>query len=275
LYGSAVEGCQESKPMSKGNEGFLSVLACSARESVRGGYYDCGSQRRRGRRSLVQAVESAEGVAIIAEVKFVSPADGKLRGRSDAAGIAEEYERGGAVAVSVLTERKHFGGELEDLAAVKGRVGIPVLMKDVIVDKRQVDAAGSLGADAVLLIAELYGSGLADSTLDGMIDYVHSKKMEVLLEAHSSAGYERALRSGADLVGINNRDLKTLRVSVQRSVRLLGMFSRSKPVVCESGLVNRGQIVRLGALGADAFLVGSALMKADDREGLLRELRGV
>lgn len=262
------------KHMLAKDDGFIAILARTAKEAVAEGYYGCSEHGGLPRRSLLRAVQGARKPAIIAEVKFVSPAEGKLGEGSRAARIAEDYERGGAVAVSVLAERQHFGGSLADVGEVKGNVGIPVVMKDVIVDRVQVDAAKRLGADAVLLIAEIFSGDFAEEPVDEMIAYAQSQGLEVLLEAHDAVGYEAALRSEADLVGINNRDLRTLAVSLDNSRALLRRFPKSKPVVCESGFRNAGDIAALGALGADAFLVGSVLMGSDDRVRKLRELRG-
>lgn len=256
-------------------EGFLAALVSAARETVRSGYYSVEPSARGERMSLLAAVRRGVGgrTRVIAEVKFESPVDGKLGG-GEAASIALEYQRGGAAAVSVLTEPRAFGGRLEHLAAVKESVEIPVLMKDVVVDRAQVEAAARLGADAVLLIESVFERGMAEQGLEEMVGLAHSLGLEVLLEVHSEGEYLRALGSGADIVGINNRSLDTLRVSLDFSAELLSKHAHQKPVVCESGIRTREQILMLESLGADAFLVGSHLMKSRDRARAVMELTG-
>jgi indole-3-glycerol phosphate synthase len=209
---------------------------------------------------------------IICEVKFVSPVEGRLRADSDVGEIATAYERAGAIAVSVITEPKHFGGDLDYLAEVKKRVNIPVLMKDVVIDSAQIEAAARLGADAVLLIEGIFERRLAGLHVDEMIQVAHSSGLEVVLEVHTEFEYQAAIETKADIVGINNRNLESLDVSLETSRRILTRYPRPKPVVSESGLKSREDLLALRSLGADAFLVGSALMKSPDPSAVIRAM---
>ncbi len=258
--------------MQRAGESFLGELVRAAEARVARGYYTTKGRKKAGRRSLVRALKTAERVPIIAEVKFRSLADGRLAPQADVAKIAKAYERGGAVGVSVLTEPEHFDGRLEYLAEVRGAVNLPVLMKDIIVDEVQVRAAESLGADAVLLMASAFDGEKGRKRLGELMSCAHDKGLEVLLEVQDEVEFGNALAGEAEVVGINNRDMRTLEVSLATSKRLLGMGPHPKPVICESGIRTRGEISSLRRLGADGFLLGSALMRAEDPEGTLRAL---
>lgn len=226
------------------------------------------------RRSLRRAIAATNFLPIIAEVKYRSPAEGPIRRAEGAAGMARLYARGGAVAISVLTEEKHFEGRLGFVPDVKDAVGIPVLMKDIFLDPVQIDAAERIGADAVLLIAGLFTRALSAASLQEMIAHSHSRGLEVLLETHTAEEYLMAGQTEADLVGINNRNLDTLEVSLDTSYRLLGSYPRVKPVVCESGIKTRKEAVSLIKAGANALLIGSTLMRSRDPTESIRRLAG-
>jgi indole-3-glycerol phosphate synthase len=261
--------------MQRADESFLGELVQAAEARVANGYYRVEGRKKAKRRSLVMALKDVKRVPIIAEVKFRSPAVGKLApqgGVAKVAMIAKAYQRGGAVGVSVLTEPEHFDGRLEFLSSVREAVDLPVLMKDIIVDEVQVRAAKRLGADAVILIASAFDGGKDRNRLDGLAGCAHDEGLEVLLEVHDETEFASALAGEADVVGINNRNLRTLEVSLATSKRLLELGPQSKPVVCESGIRARGEISSLRRLGADGFLLGTVLMKAEDPEGMLRAL---
>ncbi len=259
--------------MQRAGEEFLSRLAASAREAVAMGRYEV-DRHPSPRRSLRRAIAATDFLPIIAEVKYRSPAEGPIRRAEGAAGMARLYARGGAVAISVLTEEKHFEGRLEFVPDVKDAVGIPVLMKDIFLDPVQIDAAERIGADAVLLIAGLFTRALSAASLQEMIAHSHSRGLEVLLETHTAEEYLMACQTEADLVGINNRNLDTLEVSLDTSYRLLGSYPRVKPVVCESGIKTRKEAVSLIKAGANALLIGSTLMRSRDPTESIRRLAG-
>ncbi|TLY06131.1 MAG: indole-3-glycerol-phosphate synthase [Thaumarchaeota archaeon] len=259
--------------MQRAGEEFLSRLAASAREAVAMGRYEV-DRHPSPRRSLRRAIAATNFLPIIAEVKYRSPAEGPIRRAEGAAGMARLYARGGAVAISVLTEEKHFEGRLGFVPDVKDAVGIPVLMKDIFLDPVQIDAAERIGADAVLLIAGLFTRALSAASLQEMIAHSHSRGLEVLLETHTAEEYLMAGQTEADLVGINNRNLDTLEVSLDTSYRLLGSYPRVKPVVCESGIKTRKEAVSLIKAGANALLIGSTLMRSRDPTESIRRLAG-
>ncbi|HUI01853.1 MAG TPA: indole-3-glycerol-phosphate synthase [Nitrososphaerales archaeon] len=266
---------------------FIFTLARSAAKNVDGGYYrDLGREGSRlPHRSLRSAILKARRTPLIAEIKFTSPAEGKLRPAGDVSKIARAYERGGVAGISVLTEPRHFDGDVRYVPLVKKAVGVPVLMKDIVIDPVQIDAAARLGADAVLFIAAIFTNRLSRAPLDVMFSRARAKGLEVLFEAHREEEYRLALGSDADIVGINNRNLNTLEVSLETSKRLLadGKGERERlrkqgrllPVISESGIRTRAEIEELSELGADGFLIGSAFMKSADLEAEVRSLTGV
>jgi indole-3-glycerol phosphate synthase len=258
--------------MQRADNTILEMLARTAEARVKNGYYQIRGERRRETKSLLAALRVPGRIPVIAEVKFRSPSEGTIAGGGDPAEIAKEYERGGAAAVSVLTEPENFGGDIASLPDISGSLDIPVMMKDVIIDPIQVEAAARSGADAVLLISGVLSLGSVNRSMADLVDVAHCKGLEVVAEVHDEAEFDEALRGRADIVGINNRDLRNFSVSLDTSARILLRGPRTKPVICESGICKREDIARLKALGADGFLVGSALMKADDREAALREL---
>jgi indole-3-glycerol phosphate synthase len=221
-------------------------------------------------RSLIAAIEKAkrEGrTPIIAEVKKGSPSRGKIR-NIEPEKAAPKMEKGGACALSVLTD-KHFSGKVCFLRKVKGVVDIPVLRKDFIVDGFQLYESRGNGANAVLLIAAL----LKDKTAL-YVDKAHELGLEALVEAHDETDLEYALDSGGRLIGINNRDLKTLKTDLRVTERLAPLIPKNKIIVSESGIETREDIMRLQNAGASAFLVGTSIMQAKDIEKRVRKLTG-
>ncbi len=212
---------------------------------------------------------SAPGIAVIAEFKRRSPSAGKLRGDADVGEMVSAYERGGAAALSVLTEGPHFEGALEDLRQARAACGLPILRKDFIVDPYQLHEARSAGADAVLLIV----AALQRPALMELHEQARELGLDVLVEVHDSAELEVALSVGADLIGVNNRDLRDFSVDVQRTARLLAEMPTGIVVVSESGIASAEQLRELQEQGVQAVLVGELLMRAQDPEQALRALR--
>ena len=209
--------------------------------------------------SLAAAL-SAPGPNVIAEVKFASPSEGVLRlgaAPNEAARIAASYAHAGAAAVSVLTEPDFFGGDISFLAAARGSCPTtPLLMKDFMVDEYQLELARSAGADAVLLIAALLGPRLRD-----MHEIARSLGLSALIEVHDEAEFDEALKAGGSLIGVNSRNLKTLKVDLAVARRLAVRLPRGAIAVAESGLNSRADVDSLAALGYKGFLIGSALMR--------------
>jgi len=210
-------------------------------------------------------------LAVIAEVKRVSPALGALRRIADPAALARSYAAAGAAAISVLTEPRHWGGSLDDLRAVRAAVEVPVLCKDVIVDERQVLAARAAGADAILLI----GEALDPARLAALVALATSLGMGALVEAHEPEAFRRVLASSAPVVGVNARDLRRPATLDWRRVdTLAGLVTGEQVLVAESGIGAVADAERLPQR-VDAVLVGTALVTADDPAPLLRALAGV
>lgn len=224
-------------------------------------------------RSLTKSIAARrqlDELAVIAEVKRRSPSVGAIREDVDPASQGSRYDAGGAAGISVLTERDHFGGSIADLRAVRAAVDVPVLRKDFVVDERQLRGARAAGADAVLLIAAVLDD---DGRLAELVEVAHGLDLEVLLEVHDEHDLERALASRADVIGINNRDLRSFVVDLAVSERLAPLAAHDpRPVVAESGVRGIADASRMRDAGVDALLVGEALMRARHAGGLLREL---
>lgn len=184
------------------------------------------------------------------------------------AGRAAAYERGGAVALSVLTDQFYFGGSLADLAAARAATRLPVLRKDFTIDEFQVIEAAAHGADAILLIAAV----LEASRISSLRELASGLEMAALVEVHDEAELERALEAGADIIGVNNRDLRTFEVSLETSLRLAGKIPAGIVKVAESGIHTAADIRRLS--GFDAFLVGEHLMQCAEPASAIRDLVG-
>lgn len=209
--------------------------------------------------SLWSAI-SAPGVGVIAEVKRASPSRGPIAPGLDAVGAAGAYLAGGAVAISVLTEPDGFGGSLDDLRAVSA-LGAPTLRKDFLVDAYQVWEARAAGAAAVLLIV----AALDDATLASLAAEAQRAGLDALVEVHDAAELARATRAGARLIGVNARDLRTFSVDPERFGALASVRPPGVLLVAESGVRGPEDVARLGALGADAVLVGESVVTAEDR----------
>ncbi len=207
---------------------------------------------------------------IIAEIKRASPSEGDIRPGLDAAAVAREYAAAGAAAISVLCEPHRFKGSRADLAAVRGVVEVPLLCKDFVAGRYPIAAARVAGASAVLLIAAV----LEDRELRELREYAEAVGLEALVEAHTAEEVNRAVGSGARVVGVNCRDLRTFSTDPGITAGLLGMIPAGCTRIAESGIRGAADVARLRAAGADGFLVGTALMKAEKPGVKLKELIG-
>jgi indole-3-glycerol phosphate synthase len=210
------------------------------------------------------------GISVIAEFKRRSPSAGDISASAEVARQVAAYERGGAAAISVLTDERHFGGSLEDLRAARAACSLPILRKDFIVDPYQLCEAAVNGADAVLLIV----GALDDSALRALDQEARDLDLDCLVEVHDAAELERALELDADVIGINNRNLDQGTVDVSTTYELMPDVPAGKTVVAESGISSRAELEELERVGVDAVLIGGALMSAADPEALARELSG-
>jgi indole-3-glycerol phosphate synthase len=210
------------------------------------------------------------GISVIAEHKRRSPSAGVIREGAEPVEIVRAYERGGAAALSILTEPFHFGGSLDDLRAARAASHLPVLRKDFIVDSYQLYESAAAGADAILLIV----AALAPEELGELHREAWSLDLDVLVEVHDEPELEVALEVEAEVIGINNRDLGDFSVDIERTFELLSDIPTGKTVVSESGFTTRDQLDELDRVGVDAVLIGETLMRAPDVEAACRELTG-
>ncbi len=251
---------------------FLDVLARDAKETINKGYYEALTQTATSSISLKKAILETKNAPVITEIKAASPSAGTIRKNVKASRIAEDMEKGGAVAISVLTEPKHFKGSLRSLAEARKAVKLPILMKDIIISPVQLEAASKAGANAALLIEALFDRGYCECDIREMIAKAHSKSLEVLLETHTESEFRFAISTDADMIGINNRDLGTLKVDLGVTRRILeGNDAKGKIVVSESGITTPADLHFLRECGAHAFLVGSAIMLTDNVEKKVKE----
>lgn len=220
-----------------------------------------------GRRDFLAAL-TGHPPAVIAEIKRASPSRGVLSKDFEPAAIGGAYQRGGAAALSVLTDQKHFGGCLSDLASARSAVNLPVLRKDFTIDRRHVYEAAAHGADAILLIAAI----LSERELRDFRELAERYRMAALVEIHDEEELRPALASGARIVGVNNRDLRTFEVNLDVSLRLAARIPAGVVRVTESGIHSAGDVRLLGEAGYQAFLVGEHLMKSSDPAQALRAL---
>lgn len=256
-------------------EGTLGRIVAEARtrvEALRG--HAAAMEERAAAASPVPSLADAlrrDTVGVLAEVKRASPSKGAIRPGLDAAAQARAYEQGGARGISVLTEPHHFGGSAADLEAVRRAVGLPALRKDFHVDPLQLVEARALGASAALLIAR----ALDPERLAAMADTAHGLGLEVLVEIRDERELERAVRTGARLIGVNNRNLETLAIDLEATDRLVPLIPADRIAVAESGIVTAGDVLRAAQAGADAVLVGSSISAAADPVSATRALTGV
>ncbi|HEY7535816.1 MAG TPA: indole-3-glycerol phosphate synthase TrpC [Thermodesulfobacteriota bacterium] len=218
--------------------------------------------------NFLEAIKPNGRVKIIAEVKRASPSKGVLREDFNPIKIAKSYKEGGASAISVLTDRRYFQGDLSHLQDIKKTVSMSLLRKDFIIAPYQIYEARYYGADAVLLIAAV----LDIKTITELLNLTHSLGMKAVVEVHNEEELERALLAGSEIVGINNRDLKTFTVSLDVSIRLSRLVPNSKVVVSESGFSSSEEIKRLMNEGIYVFLIGERFMKASDPGNELRAM---
>jgi indole-3-glycerol phosphate synthase len=224
----------------------------------------------RGEDRPFQEALTRPGLSLIAEFKRRSPSIGDIAPGADIASQVSAYERGGAAALSVLTDKPHFGGSLEDLRAARTAASLPIIRKDFIVDPYQLYEAAVNGADAVLLIVR----ALDDRELAALYEEARALDLDCLVEVHDAEELERALEVDAEVIGINNRDLDEQRVDIQTTFELMPDVPAGKTVVAESGISGREELMELDRVGVDAVLIGGALMTAPDPELKTRELTG-
>lgn len=244
-------------------ENILRKLVNNSQAAIDDGVYEVDCNLRQSGKDFLQIIRTGFHAVLLAEIKFASPSLGKIRTLSDPASVARQMITGGARALSVLTQPNLFHGKPEYLIKVREAVDVPLLMKDIMIDRVQIDAAQKMGADFMLVIQSLYDQGhLKD--IDEFISYGHKKGLNVLLEVHTKQEFQNALETEADLIGINNRNLDTLEVDLSTTEAVLRGYEKTRPIISESGVETPEDIRYLQRCGADAFLVGSSIMKTNN-----------
>ena len=230
-----------------------------------------GQLSGRGRDRPFQEALTRPGLSVIAEFKRRSPSRGDINPEADIAAQVAAYERGGAAALSVLTDGPHFAGSLDDLRAARAAATLPIIRKDFIVDPYQLYEAAVHGADAVLLIVR----ALSDRDLAALYEEARGLDLDCLVEVHDEEELERALEVDVEVIGINNRDLDEQNVDIQTTYELMPDVPAGKTVVSESGISGREELAELERVGVDAVLIGGHLMTSADPELAMRELTGL
>lgn len=219
--------------------------------------------------SFKNALAKPDRLSVISEVKKASPSKGLIQPNFDPVKIAKEYETCGADAVSCLTEEHYFQGSSEYFKAIRQAIGLPMIRKDFIIDEYQIYEARLMGADAILLIAAV----LDDEELKRFGDTAHSLGLDILAETHDENELERVLALDFDIIGINNRNLKTFEVTLETTARLAGMIPEGKVIVSESGIKDNADMKTVRSYGADAVLIGETLMRSGNISATLTALR--
>jgi len=249
----------------------LEKLVMNSRKAIDDGIYDITETLPKSEIDLEESIKNNVHASLITEIKFSSPAEGNIRQISDPIQIAESMISGGAKALSVLTQPYLFHGSPEYFIKIRKNVKIPLLMKDIMIDKIQIDAAKKMGADYFLLIQALFDNDFV-SEIDELIDYGHKNGLKILLESHTKAEFDNAIKTNADIIGINNRNLETLKIDLNTTKDILDKSNYSKIVISESGIESQDDIRFLHKCGADGYLVGSSIMKTDDIQQTVQNL---
>jgi len=252
-------------------ENILKKLVNNSQMAIDDGVYDVDVNLQKSDKDFKQIIASNPHATLLTEVKFSSPSLGKIRTIGDPSNIAKQMIAGGSKALSVLTQPHLFNGSPEYFIKVREAVDVPLLMKDIMIDKIQIDAAKKIGADYMLVIQSLFDQNfLAD--IDEFIDYGHKQGLNVLLEVHTKEEFQNALKTKADIIGINNRNLDTLEIDLKTTELVLSDYDDSRIILSESGINTSEDIRYLKKCGADAFLIGSSIMKSDNIEEQVRKL---
>ena len=250
---------------------ILQELVNNSKNAIDTGIYDISVTLPNSGMNLEEIISKSQHAPLITEVKFSSPALGKIRTISDPIDIAQQMVNGGASALSVLTQPFLFDGSPEFFMKIRKMVKVPMLMKDITIDRVQIDAAKKIGADYFLLIQSIFDNGLVND-IDGMIDYGHNLGLKVLIEAHTKQEFNNSCNTSADIIGINNRNLDTMKIDLSTTKEILHNTKKTKLVISESGISTSDDIRFLHKCGADAYLVGSSIMKTDDIQQTVQNL---
>ena len=255
----------------------LKTLADNSYKAVNEGFYDADKYDYTSHTviSLKKVILTCNHVPIISEIKFSSPSKGKILDQSEISpkDLAIQMTNSGSIGISVLTQPYLFDGSIHNLASIRKSVNVPLLMKDIIVSEVQIDAARKIGADGILLIKTVFDKGFAEGSLEKFSDYATKKGLEVITEVHSEDEFKEILKNKNQLIGINNRNLNTLKVDISVTIELLQKFDKQKNIIIsESGISNSDDIKKLRSIGVDAFLVGTSIMESGNVFEKIKEL---
>ena len=250
---------------------ILEKLVINSRKAIDDGVYNITETLPKSEINLEESIRNNVHASLITEIKFSSPAEGNIRQISDPLQIAESMISGGAKALSVLTQPYLFHGSPEYFIKIRKNVKIPLLMKDIMIDKIQIDAAKKMGADYFLLIQALFDNDFV-SEIDELIDYGHKNGLKILLESHTKAEFDNAIKTNADIIGINNRNLDTLEINLETTKQILENYQVPKIILSESGIKSAEDVRFLRDCGADAFLIGTSIMKSSDIQNSVSKL---
>jgi indole-3-glycerol phosphate synthase len=252
-------------------ENILRKLVNNSQIAIDDGVYDVESDLEKSNKDFKQIIKTNQHATLLTEIKFASPSLGKIRTLSDPASIAKKMVAGGAKALSILTQPHLFHGSPEYFMKVRQAVDVPLLMKDIMIDKIQIDAAKKIGADYMLVIQSIFDQKFV-SDIDEFIEYGHKQGLEILLEVHTKDEFTNALKTKADIIGVNNRNLDTLEINLKTTELVLDGYDKSRIILSESGINTVEDIQYLKKSGADAFLIGSSIMKSDNIEEQVKKL---
>ncbi|NNM36441.1 MAG: indole-3-glycerol-phosphate synthase [Nitrosopumilus sp.] len=252
-------------------ENILRKLVNNSQMAIDDGIYDVDANLEKSDKDFIQIIKTNPHATLLTEIKFSSPSLGKIKTLTDPVSIANQMIAGGSKALSVLTQPHLFQGSPEYFMKVREAVDVPMLMKDIMIDKIQIDTAKKIGADYMLVIQSLFDQKFL-TDIDEFIDYGHKQGLQILLEVHTKQELENALQTKADLIGINNRNLDTLDIDIKTTESILSGIEKSRPILSESGINTAEDIQYLKKSGADAFLIGSSIMKSDNIEEQVRKL---
>ena len=252
-------------------ENILRKLVNNSQMAIDDGVYDVEADLEKSSKDFKQIIKTNQHATLLTEIKFSSPSLGKIRTLTDPASIAKKMVSGGAKALSVLTQPHLFHGSPEYFMKVRQAVDVPLLMKDIMIDKIQIDTAKRIGADYMLVIQSLFDQKFV-SDIDEFIDYGHKQGLEILLEVHTKDEFTNALKTKADIIGVNNRNLDTLEIDLKTTELVLDGYEKSRIILSESGINTVEDIQYLKKSGADAFLIGSSIMKSDNIEEQVKKL---
>jgi indole-3-glycerol phosphate synthase len=251
---------------------MLEKLAQNSQKAIDGSVYEIKHKLAKSEKNIINEIRNNVHASLITEIKFSSPSLGSIRQIGDPVDIAKSMIEGGAIGLSILTQPYLFNGSPDYFAEIRRKVGVPLLMKDIVIDKVQIDAAEKLGADIILLIQSIFDNKFAKD-IEEFIEYAHKKKLVVLLESHTKKEFISSAKTQADLLGINNRNLDTLEIDLSTTEVILKDIKKDNRIlISESGIELPQDIKFLRQCGADAFLVGNTIMKSKDIKGFVSSL---